>query len=472
MEYSSLQELLDATEDPVELLRNVALGRYLYPVVPEEFSNWRREQTSMRKTVVLYDLTHHMTNMFLEGPDIMRLISDTAINSVAKFEPGRAKQYIPTTPAGNVIGDGILFYAEPNKMTYVGRSPVANWLQFHVETGDYNIEYRYDDRSPSRPYGKAVTREVYRFQIQGPAAWQVIEKLNGGTLEPPKFFHMGFLPVAGRQVRTLRHGMGGTLGLELWGPYEDHAIIREAILEAGAEFGIEPVGSRAYSTNALESGWIPSPLPAIYTGEGILRKYREWLPANSYEARNAIAGSFVPDSIEGYYTNPYDLGYGHIIKYDHDFFGADALKKLDAESQRKKVTFAWNAEDVSKIFASLFDVNSDGYQAFNLSNANYGSSNFDRVIDSKGQLVGLSMYTGYSANEKRALSLGVVAPDVEIGEELRLIWGEPNGGTRKTTVEPHQQLAVRVTVSPAPFTEAVRTGYTDNGGWRASAAKA
>ena len=77
--------------------------------------------------------------------------------------------------------------------------------------------------------------------------------------------------IAGRKVRTLRHGMAGAPGLELWGPYEDHDQIREAILEAGAEFGLEPVGSRAYSSNTLESGWIPSPLPAIYTGEAAPR---------------------------------------------------------------------------------------------------------------------------------------------------------------------------------------------------------
>ncbi len=43
------------------------------------------------------------------------------------------------------------------------------------------------------------------------------------------------------------------------------------------------VGSRAYASNTLESGWIPSPLPAVYTGER-MKKYREWLPANGYEA--------------------------------------------------------------------------------------------------------------------------------------------------------------------------------------------
>ena len=76
--------------------------------------------------------------------------------------------------------------------------------------------------------------------------------------------------------------MAGAPGLEIWGPYEEGDEIRDAILEAGKEFGIVAVGSRAYATNTLESGWIPSPLPAVYSGDK-MKKYREWLPASGYE---------------------------------------------------------------------------------------------------------------------------------------------------------------------------------------------
>ena len=162
---------------------------------------------------------------------------------------------------------------------------------------------------------------------------------------------MGELKIGGEHVRTLRHGMAGAPGLEIWGPYEQHGRIRDAILEAGREFGIEPCGSRAYSSNTLESGWIPSPLPAIYSSEGE-RAYREWLPADSYEAINALAGSFVSDDIEDYYLNPWELGYGSFVKFDHDFIGRDALEKIDPEAQRKKVTLAWNDEDLAKILTS------------------------------------------------------------------------------------------------------------------------
>ena len=463
MTPSNLQELLDASGNTVELLRNSQIGAYIYPVVPYEFTNWRREQRAWRETAVLFDQSHHMANLFMRGPDAIKLIADTGINSVANFPVNMAKQFVPCTPAGHVIGDGILFHLDDEEYVWVGRAPVANWLAYQAQNGDYDVEIEKDDRSPSRPYGKAVTRAYWRFQIQGPNAWQVIEKVNGGPVEQLKFFRMAEMNVGGQRVRTLRHGMAGAPGLELWGPYESYDEIRGTILEAGREFGMEPCGARAYASNTLESGWIPSPLPAIYTGEE-LRGYREWLGADSYEATNALAGSFVSDDIEDYYTNPWELGYGPFVKFDHDFIGRDALAEVDADSQRHKVTLAWDGEDMAKIFASLFDVEGDSYQFFDIPIANYGSSSFDSVLDPDGNVIGYSMFSGYSANEKRALSLATINPNVEIGSEVTVVWGEPDGGSRKTTVEPHKQLHVRAVVSPLPYSVTARTEYAE--GWR------
>jgi vanillate/3-O-methylgallate O-demethylase len=463
MTPSNLQELLDQTGNTVELLRNAQIGAYIYPVVPYEFTNWRREQRAWRETAVLFDQSHHMVNFFFRGPDALKMVSDTAINSVANFPVNMAKQYVPTTPAGHVIGDGILFHLGEDEFVWVGRAPVANWLKYQAETGGYKVDYELDDRSPGRPYGKAVHREYWRFQIQGPNAWPVIEKVNGGPVEQLKFFRMAEMNVAGERVRTLRHGMAGAPGLELWGPYETYDKVREAILEAGREFGLEPCGARAYASNTLESGWIPSPLPAIYTGEE-LRAYREWLAPNSYEANNALAGSFVSDDIEDYYLNPWQLGYGQFVKFDHDFIGRDALEQIDPDEQRKKVTLAWEPEDVAKIFESLFEHGGESYQFFDLPGANYGASNFDSVVDADGTVVGYSMFTGYSANEKRALSLATIDPEIELGTEVQVVWGEPNGGSRKTTVEPHEQIHVRAIVSPTPYSETARLEYAE--GWR------
>ncbi len=461
MNNQSLEDLLQTVDSPVEMLRNSQIGAYIYPVVAPEFTNWRDEQLSWRKTCVLYDQSYHMAEIYVEGPDALKLLSDLAVNSFENFTVNKAKQFVPCSYDGYVIGDGILFHLEENRLVFVGRVPTANWIQFHAETGGYDVATVLDDRSPSILMGNPVNRITYRYQIQGPKAEQLIEKLNGGPLPEIKFFNMGVIKIAGRDVRALRHGMAGAPGLEVWGPYEQGEEIRAAIIEAGKEFGLTLVGSRAYSTNTLESGWIPSPLPAVYTGKE-MKAYREWLPASSYEASGSLGGSLYSDDIEDYYMTPYALGYGHIVKFDHDFIGREALEKMAGESHRKKVTFAWNSDDVVEVFRSLLEPG-ENYKYIDLPQSNYTSATYDKVL-SKGEVIGISMFSGYSYNERSMLSVGVVDPDIEIGTEVTLVWGEEGGGSQKTTVERHEQTEIRAIVSPVPYSKAAREEYAK--GWR------
>jgi vanillate/3-O-methylgallate O-demethylase len=458
----NLQTILDKKRDTVAMLRNSKIGAYVYPVVASEFTNWRDEQRAWRQTAVLFDQSHHMAELMIEGPDALKLLSRLGINSFASFPVDRAKQFVPCSPDGYVIGDVILFHLAEHQFLIVGRTPTINWVQFNGLTGGYDVRLDRDDRSPSRPMGKPVTRKRYRYQIQGPNAWKILEKLNGGPIPEVKFFHMGTIRIGKRIVRTLRHGMSGAPGLEIWGPYEEGEEIRSAILEAGAEFGIVPVGARAYATNTLESGWIPSPLPAVYTGEG-MRAYREWLGPDSYEATCSVGGSFVSSNIEDYYLTPYELGYGPFVKFDHDFIGREALEKKAGKPHRRKVTFAWNADDVAKVFRSFLEPGIENYKAIDIPNANYSSSSFDRVMKD-GKVVGLSMFSGQSDNERSMLSLGVLDPDIKEGEVLTLVWGEENGGTEKTTVERHKQTEIRVKVAPVPYSRDARESYADS--WR------
>jgi vanillate/3-O-methylgallate O-demethylase len=463
MTARNLEDVLRQSGNIVEMLRNSQIGAYVYPVVAPEFSNWRSEQWAWQHSAVLFDQSHHMVNLYIRGKDALKLVSDTAINTMKGWQVGKAKQYVPTTQYGHVIGDGIIFWLADEEFVYVGRAPASNWLRYHAANGGYDVELEHDDRSPARPMGKPVTRSVWRFQIQGPNAWSIIEKLNGGPLEQLKFFNMSTMIIAGRPVRTLRHGMSGAPGLEIWGPYSEQEEIRAAIVEAGKEFGMLQCGSRAYPSNTLESGWIPSPLPAIYTGEK-LAGFRQWLGADSYEATGAIGGSFVSEQIEDYYLNPWELGYGPFVKFDHDFHGREALEALNPAEQRRKVTLAWNPEDMAKITASLFDPDGEQYKFFDVPLANYASSNYDRVLDGGGRTVGLSMFTGYSYNEKQALSLATIDHEIPVGTELKVLWGEPDGGTRKTTVEPHRQIEVRAVVSSVPYSRVAREAYAE--GWR------
>ena len=69
MSNQNLESVLQNVGNPVDMLRNSQIGAYIYPVVPPEFTNWRDEQLAWRETCVLYDQSHHMVDMFVEGPD-------------------------------------------------------------------------------------------------------------------------------------------------------------------------------------------------------------------------------------------------------------------------------------------------------------------------------------------------------------------------------------------------------------------
>jgi len=74
-------------------------------------------------TAALFDQSHHMVNLWVSGPDALQLFTDTGINSTATFPVNSAKQFVPVSPEGGVIGDGILFRLDDEEFVFVGRAP-------------------------------------------------------------------------------------------------------------------------------------------------------------------------------------------------------------------------------------------------------------------------------------------------------------------------------------------------------------
>ncbi|HWQ00523.1 MAG TPA: hypothetical protein VN449_00265 [Gaiellaceae bacterium] len=454
MSDRSLEDLLGTVESPVEMLRNSQAGPNVYPGVPAEYTNWRDEQNAWQQTCVLFNQSYHMADLAVEGPDALKLLSDLGVNSFESFAVDKAKHFVPVTPQGYVIGDVILFHLAENSFNLVGRAPALNWVTYHAETGGYDATVELDQRWAMRTDGR---RRSYRFQVQGPNAMAVIEKALGGPPPELKFFNMTTVSIEGMRVRALRHGMVGQPGWELFGPWEDEQHVHEALLAAGEEFGMRQAGGRAYSSNTLESGWIPSPLPAVYTGDS-LKAYREWLPAKGYEGSASIGGSFNSRDIEDYYFTPWDLGYGSYVKFDHDFIGRDALEAMADGEHRQKVTLALDDDDVTATIGTMFQ-KGERAKFMDWPSAVYCMHPFDRVtVD--GETVGLSTWIGYSANEGKMLTLAVVDPKVaEPGTQVTFVWGEEGGGSTKPTVESHVQTEIRATVSPVPYVEVVRAAY-------------
>ena len=449
----SAAEAIARVGSPVELLRNAQSRPTIFPVTPE-FTNWRSEQLSWRNSVALLDQSHHMTDLFISGPDARKLLSDTAVNSFANFHVDNAKQFIAVNHEGYLIGDAILFCLEEDVFDLVGWFMVLDWVQYLGETGDYDVTFERDANSLMRDPG--TNPKLYRYEVQGPNALALMEKVTAASVPPTKFFHMASFTIEGLEVRSLRHGMAGQPGFELFGPWEEGERVRNALIAAGEEFNLVLVGAKAYSSANLESAWVPSPLPAIFTGKGSA-EYLGWLPAGR---TGSLAGSYTSDDIEDYYLTPYDLGYGRSVSFDHDFIGRAALEKHAAGELRTKVTLLWNSEDLAAAQRTLYEPGTPA-KYIDFPKARYGVYQVDRVL-ADGQDVGISHDAGYITGEQVFVSLASLdAAHAEPGTEVVLVWGEQPNST-KPSVEPHRQVEIRATVYPAPYSSFARENYRKN----------
>ncbi|HWI32427.1 MAG TPA: aminomethyl transferase family protein [Microbacterium sp.] len=460
-EQQSLQSLVESETSIVDrLFKNPpksALNIFGVMMPPEvvrpEFTTWRDEQQSWRKGIALHDQSYHMNNLRVTGPGALALFTYLGINSFATFKPGAAKQFIAVSPEGYVIGDAILYYIAENELLLVGNPATTDWVQFNGEKGDFDVKVSLD---PIWVLNPEKRRDVYRFQVEGPNAYDLLEELHGGSLPEIKFFRSGAISIAGHEVVAMRHSMGGVPGLELSGPWDDRVKVKKALVEAGTKHGLRQIGSLAYFSTVIESGWWAVPFSAVYTSPG-LREYREWLSTKSSSARMSLGGSFYSSDPEDYYLTPWDLNYGHIVKFDHEFVGREALERLVDQPHRKKVTLLWHPEDFTNIFQRLVN---DGPTAMHVDLPVSATArvHYDKILDADGNHVGFGTYPGYSYNERAQMSLGSVdAAWAEPGTQLTLVWGEDGGGKRSEPwIEPHEQVHVRVTVAPSPISDVAR----------------
>ena len=94
MAHKNLEDAIRAAKGPVKMLRDSQIGPYAFPVVPSEFTNWRDEQRSWRETCALFDQSHHMTDLLVEGPDALKVFATLGVNTFQNFRVDTAKQFV------------------------------------------------------------------------------------------------------------------------------------------------------------------------------------------------------------------------------------------------------------------------------------------------------------------------------------------------------------------------------------------
>ncbi|BBA95508.1 putative aminomethyltransferase [Actinacidiphila reveromycinica] len=441
MPTPSLQDGIDKAGSAVRLRWTDAPQAWTPPVVRPEYSGWQKEQAAWKDGVALMDLSYHMWDTFVTGPDATRMLRELSANDYERFAVNQAKQLVVVNENGYLVGDAILLRRGEQDYVITGRPTVQNWLTYQAQQRGYDVSLTSDPDCSRDP---AHIPPFFRYQVQGPYAQQLIESAFGGPLPETRFFHASDVTLAGKTFRALRHGMAGQPGYEFIGDHADHTPVKEALMRAGEEFGLERVGSLAYPTAQAEGGWIPAPIPAIYDDSASQRAYRSWLPLHTPDGMQPLNGSFYSPEISDYYVTPYELGYGRSISFQHDFLGRDALRALKDAGRRHKVTLVMDAGDVAAALG-----------------ADHGAVNTlaKQRVESDGTLVGTTEYTAFSDPYGTMLSLALVSQDQAApGTEVTVVWGNHPGGD----TAPDADLGlprIRATVQPCPYNEFARTGY-------------
>ena len=442
----NLSERLDTIDDLVQVFRDNDYETDMYDF-PDEYTNWIEEQQAVRNSCTLVDQSFHMSPLYIEGPDAVTFFEDLGTNTFENFKmgsPPKAKNVVFCNPNGYMIRDVILFYIEEDTFISAGTEIPTNWQLYNLEANDYDVEYKV----PYRP-NQGKKPEEFRFQIQGPNAYEVIDQITDEGIPEISFFEMMEVQINGIDTFVLGFGMAEVAGVEIFGSFEHHDDIKETILGISEKFGIRQMGSKAYKTNKIGSGWIHQPVPAIYSSDR-LEGYREWLGTDGPEARMSIGGSFEGNTIEDYYLTPYECGQKHLVDFDHDFVGSEALATMDREESRQKVTFRWDPDDVIDVYRSLF-AKGETNKYINLPDTarQWSLTHYDRITKD-GKTVGIAKYPGYLYYTREMLALGVIDPKYsEPGTEVTLVWGDRPSSKRK--VEHHVQTEIECTVEPSPY---------------------
>lgn len=459
MAVKNLETWVNEQADLVETFRQQG-GYYEhnFPVVPNEVTNWIDEVRAIVETCALADLSHHMTAITLEGPDVIPLLKRLCVNDFDDFDVGQAKQIVMCNHRGHIMGDGPLLRLDED--TFYGPGMHATkWIQFNIETGEFDVSAEIEPPTPLLDGDPAT----FVYQVQGPHAYDVIGELTDADLHDIGFYRFEDITLAGFDIRAFGHGMSPEAGFEFHGPYEHAEEIRDAFVEAGAEHGLKRLGSRTYVSNSVRVGWVPPHPKPVYDGDE-MRAYREWATGETerqfgkwgtsdepLEATFSLEGSFDSDDVRDYYMTPVELGYSKLIDFDHEFIGKAALEEEVADPNRTLVSLRWDRRDIERVNNSLFGPGDNYKQLSNLPRVGFARQMYDSVLKN-GELVGISHGRSYQWDVRGMVSLCRIDTELsDPGTEVELVWGEPNGTSPNPKIEDHGQTRIDATVQSAPY---------------------
>lgn len=402
------------------------MGIYL----PWEYTGPKSEYLACRESAWL-GVNLNTTPVFdISGPDAAKFLNRVCVNrDFSLLEPGSSKHAIICNEKGQMLADGVVIRQEGGTYRTYWLAPVLHY--FLLASGlDVKGDY---------------CMEEYFFQIDGPKSLEILEKACQCDLHDIKFARNKKVRINGTEMVVHRLGMSGALAYEVHGAAKDAEVAYTRIREVVEEFGGKPQGVRSYSIINHTSGGYPNQLQhyayPLLVGDPGLAEF-----AKQYCFLMPLAGSAADDP-EMFYATPYDVDWGYLVNFDHDFMGKDALIKAKQNPTRKVVTLEWNTEDVGDVFMSQF--RGQGVEPYEpiehyhqLSDAAAGVAIRGDSVWADGKKVGIATGRTYAYYERRMVSLAMVNTEyAEVGKELTVLWGSPG----------HPQKKIRATVASFPY---------------------
>jgi glycine cleavage system aminomethyltransferase T len=388
------------------------IGNTFPHAVPYEHTGWREETMAWKESCYLNGNLNPSPTYRINGPEAPEFLKSVCVNGFENFPVGSGKHAICCNEAGLIMMDGVVVrLADDDFITY--------WMTPYL---DYALT-----KSKLDAKGEDLTGQAFLFQLAGPRSLEILEKATGRDHHDIGFMRYRESGIAGMKFGVLRMGMAGTLAYELHGRVEDAHAVYNAILEAGAEFGIRRLGQRAYMMNHTEDGF-PQ---AYYHFTYPWREDRDFMRF-LHDKRMDGWWSFVWSNLRGSlgqdlalrYRNPVELGWTKMIKFDHEFLGRAALESEVAAPRRKMATLVWNTDDILDVYASQYRPG-EPYLPLDEPNHAPGTGLWADQVLHDGKLVGASSGRAYSYNYRKMLSLCSI--DVEqghLGNEVTVVWGE------------------------------------------------
>ncbi|VUC34634.1 unnamed protein product [Clonostachys rosea] len=409
--------------------------RFINTFEASEFTDWIDESTSWKTTCYIGDWSP-LLKIRVRGPDSKAFFEYLSTNHWPNFEIGQAKQAIFCRENGTIVGEGLVMMLGQDDFIFTS-VPGVTWALYQFHHGGKKFDARLD----------VVSDDWYLFQVQGPKSVEVMEAATKSRVTDLRFMRSKMMSIDGLQFLCLRQGVSGERGFELWGPAEQGQAVYRAILAYGAEFGIRQLGGRAKTVNHCE-GAFPTPgldfLPSVHGDDAELPGYHKFLEKSGMSAEAFLhfgaSGNYGSQPSQHHRT-PFDLGWGWLVNFDHDFIGKQALEAISMDPPNVLVTLEWNSEDVVDVYASMFRQETLEFMELPRSACKsvLGSSVYAGV-----DLVGCAVSRCYSYWFKKMISLCIIEKRYATpGQEVHVKWGQDSG----------PQKLIRAIVRRAPYKE-------------------